>query len=105
MTYFVRRDFGWMSLPENVGAWLSECNEIADMCKTGVITFREESGLKILGENFTYAVEFHPDETLKIMMAWFESGDDGEIYMTMDGNAPPHDGVWTPAVTDLTDAA
>lgn len=109
MICFVRRRFGWSALPEDVSDWLQECDEIAHMCQTGVTTFNQD-GMQIVSENFTYAVEFNPDKTVKSKMLWFESGEKGEVVMRTNGLKPAHLGFWQnpssgDVVIDLTDDA
>jgi hypothetical protein len=66
MICFVRRRFGWCALPEDVRDWLQVCDQIANMCQTGVTTF-EEDGMQIVSENFTYTVEFNLDNSAAIL--------------------------------------
>lgn len=109
MKCFVRRQFGWSALPEDMSDWLQVCDQIANACKMGVTTF-EDDCMQIVGENVTYTVEFNLDNTVKSKMLCFESGEKGEVFMSANERKPTHHGFWQApssggVVIDLTDDA
>lgn len=106
MICFVRRRFGWVNVPEDVGNWLVGCDEIANMCQSGAVTFQEED-MKIFYESFTYAVSFNVDGSVKSKMLWFGSGEKCEVVMSENGKKPVYHGGWEGprggVVLDMTD--
>jgi hypothetical protein len=63
----------WLECSFRKRNYLQDCDEIANMTRMGT-TFNQED-MQVMGENFTYSVEFNCDELVKSKWLCFESGE------------------------------